>query len=347
MPRVAVAVALLAASACGRIDFDGTPGPDATVTPDACPACAAFQPVVGGCTDADAGPFQLAGTAPTQGGGYGVWVAPPFILRADTTGGLHSLAFDGATFTQLDALPNLGWVEAVWSEGSTLFVGAPGTGLAAVDLSPTGELALITQDTGTLKEARRGWAAGDTLYVPTGGSGLHAVRWDGTTLTPIGTALPTVGWAQSAWARGTRVLFADANALRVVDFDGSTFNEPVPRDTTHPGTSRVWSDGTTIFVAHGSGATAYRIVGNALVELDSYTTTDAARDIWSDGYHVFVAAQSAGLIALRFANDTFTLVDTIATGTQALGVFGDGTYVYSNDLAGGLRAHTGFRCQRW
>ena len=343
--RAAAVVAVLVTSGCGRIDFDGTSTDDAA-TPDAA-GPASFDPTRSGCTQASAGPFVLAGSTPTQGGGYGVWVEPPFILRADTTGGLHSLAFDGTAFSQRGAVSGIGWVEAVTSgDGRTLFVGAPGTGLAVVELSSTGELTLLMQEANTVVEARRAWVTEPYVFVPAGGAGLHALRWDGSALTPVGTALTTIGWAQAVWAAGNRVLFADANAFRVLDFDGTTFTETVTRDSAHGGVSRVWHAEPTIFVANGDGATAYRIAGNSLVELDTFPTAGAARDIWADGQHVFVASEAGGVYGLRFANDRFTLVDQVGAGDTALGVFGDGTYVYAN-FAGGLRAYRGFECAAW
>ncbi len=337
-------VALVVTSGCGRFAFDDA-ATDAGATDAAEPAV--FDPTRSGCMQASAGPFVLAGSTPTQGSGYGVWVAPPYILRADTTGGLHSLAFDGTTFSQRGAVGEIGWVEAVTSaNGRTLFVGAPGTGLAVVELAASGELTLLTQEATTVVEARRAWVTEQWVFVPSGGAGLHALRWDGSALTPVGTPLTTIGWAQAAWAKDSRVLFADASAFRVVDFDGATFTEAVTRDTTHGGVSRVWHAEPIVFVANDDGATAYRIAGDALVELDTFPTAGTARDIWADGQHVFVAAETGGVYGLRFANDRFTLVDQIGDGGTALGVFGDGTYVYAN-FTTGLRAYRGFACAAW
>jgi len=275
-----------------------------------------------------------------------VWSAPPNILVADTTGGLRNLRFDGTTFTSVGNLGGLGWVEAVWSDGTYFFVGAPGTGLAVVDAGADGTLTLRTQETTKLVEARRGWTANGLQYVPSGPDGLFAFRYDGTALTQVGTPAATLNWAQGAWARGSRVLFADGATFRVLDFNGSDFTDVITPDTRHGG-SRVWSDGDTIFVASTSGATAYRLQGTTLLELDTFSTAGTARDIWSDGVHVFVATEAAGLYALAFANDSFSLIDRIDTGGQSLGVFGDGTYIYGNDGAGGLQAFSGFRCSAW
>jgi len=348
-----VAGALLASSACGRIGFDGTsstPSGDDAGGPDACApgSCEPFQPAQGTCTQADSGPFAQVATFPTQGGGYGVWAAPPYVLVADTTGGLRSLRLDGTTFTEVGELQGIGWVEAVISDGTHYYVGAPGTGLAVVRVAATGDLTLITQETNLLTEARRAWPSDGLLYVPSGGDGLFAYRFDGTTLTRVGSRAMSMSWAQGVWASGTRVLFADAGVFRVVDFDGTSFTDYVTPNASHNNSSRVWSDNTNIFVANEDGLTAFRLSGATLVELDTFPTPGgAARDVWSDGQHVFVAAEGSGVYALRFDGTSFTLLDQVDTGDQALGVFGDGNYIYTNDLTGGLRAYGGFTCRSW
>lgn len=344
-------VVLLLASACGRVGFDdATDATSANVDAaiDACASgrCGEFLPSAGNCLDATVGPFSRVATFPTAGGGYGVWSAPPNILVADTTGGLHNVRFDGMAFTPVGDLAGLGWVEAVWSDGQDYFVGAPGTGLSVVSVAANGALSLRTQNTTQLIEARRGWVANGIIYVPTGGSGLFAFRYANSALTQVGTPTASTGWSQGAWASGSRVLFADGSTFRVLDFDGTTFTDVVTPDARYGG-SRVWSDGAKIFVASSSGATAYRLQGTTLVELATFATAGSARDIWSDGQHVFVAAEAGGLYALAFANDSFSLLDTIETGGMTLGVFGDGTYIYGNDLNGGLQAFSGFRCTSW
>jgi hypothetical protein len=344
------AVIAALASGCGRLGFDAPVGSDSGAQPDACTgSCGStFEPSAGGCTASDAGPFVQRGAFPTAGGGYGLWSAPPHLLAADTTGGLHSLRFDGSTFTELDHLTNLGWVEAVVSDGTYFYVGAPGTGLTVIALDTgTGQMTQLAQNTTTLAEARRGWFANGVMYVPSGGDGLFAIKFDGTAITQIGAAIASQSWSQGVWAKGARVFYADADKFRVVDFNGATFTDVIPPDARHSGTTRVWSDGTTIFVASADGATAYRVTGSTLTELDTFATAAAARDIWSDGQHIFVAAEADGLYALRFENDKFAMVDRIATGGTTLGVFGDGNFIYANDLAGGVRAYSGFACHSW
>ncbi len=196
-----LALALLA-TGCGRFAFDDTTTSAGDASPDACAGngCGAFNPTVGGCTQADNGPFALIATSPTQGGGYGVWAASPtpYILRADTTGGLHSLRLDGTTFTQLDALPSLGWVEAVFGDGQYFYIGAPGSGLTVVRLEADGHLTQLAQNTTTLSEARRSWSSNGVLYIPNGGAGLAAFKFDGSALTQVGAPVASLSWGQGA-----------------------------------------------------------------------------------------------------------------------------------------------------
>jgi len=330
-------IALLAA--CGRFGFDrGDDAPADGASP-------VFDPAVGNCIDAESGPFVEVASIPTQGAGYGVWAAKPFVLLADTTGGLRSVRFDGTAFTQTDRLPDLGWTEAVWNDGAHFWVGSPGYGLSILDLDSDGKFTIRAQDLVLLTEARRGWFANDLAFVPSGGAGLYALRFDGSSIVQVGTNASSLSWAQGAWAHGSRVLFADADRFRILDFNGSTFTDVIPPDTRHPGTTRIWSDGTTIFVASVDGVTAFRLNGTNLVELDTFTTNSSARDVWSDGQHIFVAAESDGVYALAFDNDAFTMIDRVDTGGGSLGVFGDGTYLYTNDLNDGLTAYRGFGCR--
>ena len=193
-------------AACGRLGFDGhdpaTDGPEATP----------FAPTSNSCTNASGGPFTAVGSFPTQGGGYGVWSAPPYLLEADTTGGLHALHFDGSTFTQTGTLPDLGWVEAVVSDGNHFYVGAPGTGFYVVDLLGDGSMHLAAQDL-AIAEARHAWFGNGNIYVPAGGSGVYALHYDGTTLVQVGTPTNSMSWSQGVWANGSRVFLADADAF--------------------------------------------------------------------------------------------------------------------------------------
>ncbi len=335
---------VLLLGACGRFGFDRGDDAPADGGGDATEG-AAFDPVIGNCIDADRGPFVEAASIPTQGSGYGVWAAKPFVLVADTTGGLRSVRFDGTAFTQTDRLPDLGWTEAVWNDGAHFWVGSPGYGLTILDLDSAGKFTIRAQDLAVLTEARRGWFANDLTFVPSGNQGLHALRFDGAAIVRVGTGASSLSWAQGVWAKGSRVYFADADRFRVLDFDGSTFTDVITPDARHGSTSRIWSDGTTIFVASADGLTAFRLTGTNLVELDTFATTASARDVWSDGQHLFVAAEADGVYALSFENDAFTLIDRVDTGGGALGVFGDGTYLYANDYASGLHAYRGFACR--
>ncbi|MBV8759668.1 MAG: hypothetical protein JO257_20435 [Deltaproteobacteria bacterium] len=335
---------VLCVAACGRLGFDAHTPDGAAPGVDA----AAFDPASGGCQQAESGPLVLAATAPTHGGGYGVWAAPPYVLQADTTGGLHNLRFDGTAFTEVGALPGIGWTEAVWSDRTHYYVGAPGTGFYVIDVAADGSLAIRAQQTTTLSEARHGWLAGGMIVVPDGPNGLYAVQYDGVgTLTTVGTPLPTMGWAQGVWARDRRVVFADANVVRMLDFDGATFTDLVTPNAAHGGASRVWSDGSIVYVTNGDGVTAYAMTATTLTELDTFAPGAAARDVWSDGAHVFTVAENGMLYALAFDGAHFTMLDSTSTGTQGLGVFGDGTFVYSNDNSGGVHAYRGFSCLRW
>jgi hypothetical protein len=329
-------------AACGRLGFDrGDDAPADGGNPDG--GSAEFDPRVGNCVVADSGPFVEVASIPTQGAGYGVWAAKPFVLLADTTGGLRSVRFDGTAFTETDRLPDLGWTEAVWNDGAHFWIGSPGYGLTVLDLDSAGTFAIRAQDL-TLTEARRGWSANGVTYVPAGNMGLYAVRFDGAAITRMGN-VPSMSWGQGAWAQGSRVYFADANRFRVLDFDGSTFTDVITPDDRHGGTTRIWSDGTTIFVAAVDGLTAFRLDGTTLVELDTFPTTASTRDVWSDGQHIFIAAETDGVYALKFANDAFTMVDHVDTGGGSLGVFGDGTYLYANDSNDGVHAYRGFGCR--
>lgn len=329
--------------ACGRLGFDRDDAPPSDAGMDAMPGV--FDPSVGNCADAESGPFVEVASIPTRGGGYGVWAAKPFVLLADTTGGLRSVRFDGTTVTETDRLPDLGWTEAVWNDGDHFWVGSPGYGLTLLDLDSAGRFSIRAQDLTVLTEARRGWSSNGITFVPSGNMGLHAVRFDGTSIVPVGTNASSLSWAQGAWAEGSRVYFADADRFRVLDFDGSTFTEVVPPDARHGGATRIWSDGTTIFVSNVDGLTAFRVSGTTLVEVDTFVTNASARDVWSDGQHLFVAAEDDGVYALRFTNDVFSMVDRVDTGGGSLGVFGDGTFIYTNDNNDGLRAYRGFGCR--
>ena len=325
--------ALLVLAGCGRLGFSDQLGDAAPAPP--------FDVESGGCLAAQTGPFVEVGAFPTSGGGYGVWAAPPYVLMADTTGGLHSLRFDGTAFTEVDHY-EFGWVEDVWQVGATTFVASPGTGIAALAIVD-GKISVLDADT-SHTEARRGWESEGVLYLPEGGAGLFALRWTGTAFAQLAPSLPTMSWAQGAWSSGSRTVFADADALRVVDFDGTALADAAPPLTAHGGASRVWSkDGHTVFVASADGITAYAL-GATLVEVATFATDGTARDVWSDGAHVFAASEHGGVYALAFDGTSFTRLAQTDVGHTGLGVIGDGEFIFANDLESGLHAYRGFAC---
>jgi hypothetical protein len=334
--RGSLIVSILLA-ACGRFGFDdqAAPGPDAVP----------FAPTSNACTHAASGPFHAAATFPSSGGGYGVWSAAPYLLEADTTGGLHALRFDGVAFAETGTLSSLGWVEAVVSDGTHFYVGAPGTGFYVIDLAADGSLHLAAQDL-TITQARHAWFGNGLIYVPSGPAGTYAVSFDGSSLSQVGTPTATMSFSQGVWADPSNVFLADGNVLRVLAFDGSTFSDVVAPNSNHQSTTRIWSDGSLTFVAAGDGLIAMRFANNTLTELAVFPTPSPGRDVWSDGQHVFFAAEEDGLYALAFDGSQFSVIDHVPTTIQTLGVFGDGTYVYANDNAG-LTAYRGFACDAW
>ena len=100
------------------------------------------------------GPVRRGRIVSDAGGGYGVFVAPPYVLMADTTGGLHDLRFDGSTFTEVGALSSLGWVEDVWYDGTYYYVASPGYGLWVIDVAPDGSLEVPGRRTRRLSPKR-------------------------------------------------------------------------------------------------------------------------------------------------------------------------------------------------
>ncbi len=300
-----------------------------------------FQPSVGNCIDADDGPFVEV--ARELGDGYGVFVRPPYVLMAVIGEGLRALSIEGGTFRRTGQLALPGqFAEAVVGDDQALYAGVPGYGLVAMRLDADGSLTTLDENTTDVSEARRSWLGGGRIYVPSGNQGLHAFTLVGTQLVEVGTPIASQSWGQGVWATGNRVLFADNAALRMVDFDGSAFTEVMAPVMDYTNYNRIWSDGTVAFAATGEGLVAYQLGGASLTELALFPTAKAARDVWSDGQHIFVAAESDGFYALAFDGAAFTELDRVPS-SSALGVFGDGTYVYLNDRDG-LRAMTGFRC---
>ncbi len=312
------------------------PQPDATAP--------VFDPTSNACLSAHVGPFTEVARFPTSGGGYGLWSKPPYVLEADTTGGLHQLRFDGATFTELDHRTDLGWVEAVVSDGTYFYVGSPGFGLTVFEIGADGTLLQRAQDT-TISEARHAWFGNGLVYVPAGGSGLYAVQFDGLTIQHVGTPTPTSGWSEGVFVQRDHIFIADEAAFRILAFDGSMFSDTVPGVTAHTGSTRVWVAGATVFVAEAEGVTAYHFDGTTLTDLDTFAILagEKVRDVWSDGAHVFLAAQQDGVYALAFDGSHFALVDHVALAGETLGVFGDGTTIFVNG-GDGVRAYDGFGC---
>lgn len=333
-----MAVGLLAVAACGRFDF----APIETRAQDATGDATPFAPTSNACGAAATGPFVPVANFPTTGGGYGVWSQAPYLVEADTTGGLHSLTLDGGGFTEHGHLEGLGWVEAVVGDGTHYYVSAPGTGFYVVELGADGSLALAGSDL-SISEARHAWFVGSTIYVPVGGDGVHAVRFDGTAISEVGTKTSSHGFSQSVVADASYIYLADNDVLRILTFDGAAFTD-VAQASDHPGYSRVWVAGSTVFAATTEGAVAMKWDGTTLATLDLFPTAAQGRDVWFDGQHVFFAAQEDGLYALAWDGAHFTKLDHVPSVQQTLGVFGDGTFIYVNDFAGGLTAYSGFRC---
>lgn len=302
-----------------------------------------LDPLSLACARAETGPFVELDRFTTPGQAYGVWFHEPFVLVADTTGGFSTFGFDGSAFTMLARVPTTGWTEAIWNRGDDIFVAAPGTGLSVFRLDGAGTPIPIDDDLVVGVEARRGSTAGGYVYVPSGPDGLFAYTFDADVLTLVGAALPTTQWAQGTWADASgHVFLADGNALRVLTFDGTTFTQLDSEPLVNA--SRVWGGGPVVYVAHGTGVSAFAFDGSALTSVATFPTAANVRDVWSDGATVFVAAEGAGVYALAFDGSAFTLIDRVDTDGGALGVVGDGRYVYVGDQAGGIKAYAGFRC---
>lgn len=320
-------------------------GPPDAGPPDAGPPPPVTVPPGGNaCADADATGFRQVGRLVTGGDvAYGVWTRPPFVLVANTTGGVGSYRFDGASFGLVDRVSTVGWAEAIWSDRGVFYVSAPGTGLWTFDVASDGRFVPLGEVYGEAREARRAWGDGTHLYVPNGTGSFVAFRITGTELSLVGST-DLVGFAQGAFVDAGVIYLADGDALRAFRFSGGSFDELDRVDLALA--SRVWVLDGTAHVGHRDGVSAYRFDGVRLTPAGSIPTADMVRELWSDGVHLFAAAETAGVYAYRYASGAYVEVDRVDTGGRALGVVGDGTYLYVGDAEAGVEAYSGFACRR-
>ncbi len=308
----------------------------------------AFDPASNGCASADAGPFVELANATLPAGVFGLWYRAPYLLVAATGAGVRAYTFDGSTLDEVGSMTDVGWAEAIWQDGETYLVSAPGTGLTSFTLGPSGRVTAQRANTVEAVEARRGATEGTYLYVPMGGDGLQAFEWATGAIAPVGEALPTLSWASAAYVQGGTVFLADGGPVRALTFDGAAFTE-VARSPTYPGASRAWAVDGVLHVAHDAGVSAltYDASAGTFTELAQAPTAGRAREVWSDGAHVFVAGSGGGIYAFAWTGSGYRLVDNFDTPGSALGVVSDGTYVYVGDEGGGVRVYGGFACTRF
>lgn len=298
------------------------------------------------CLDAESGPLVEVSQVDTAQVAYGLWYRAPFLLSAETTGGFASYRFDGVRFQEIDRVPSIGFAEGIWDAGDAFIVGSPGRGVFRITIDDSGRLNLESETNEPVREARQAWGTDRTLFVPSGAMGLVALVFNGTSYSEVAT-LPTRGFSQGVFAADTRVWLADGSALRSLSFDGSSFRELGSFDTR---STRVWVTDTSVYGTDDSRVLAFdRADENLGLRADGVTSGGAIRDIWSDGVHIFAVAAAGGVFVFRDAGTDLVLVgraSTTGSGSESLGVVGDGEFIFVADGNAGLRAFSGFACRR-
>jgi len=322
---------------------------------------AAFDPLGGtGACPATGGSLSFTSAGDLAAGGRdfsGLWSESPFIFTANgfMSGGtpLEAYRFDGANFNLVaSSTEKMNFPEGLWKDGEYVFVGSPGSdsdpaaGLQVFRFDGTA-FTLIDVDNTNVEQARQMWGDGTYIYVPAGDLGVHAFTFDGTNLTKVGNSITDNGtrFANAAYVKDGYIYIASGAAgLEVHTFDGTNFTL-IDADTTGGSASRIWDDGSYIYVANASGVTAFTFNGTTLTAHGTFTSAgQQGRGIWGDGKYIYLADQDNGLYALTFDGTNFTQVSNFDTGTH-LSVTGDGQYIYTGVNGQHLVALTGFECR--
>ncbi|MEM6956458.1 MAG: hypothetical protein AAF645_12255 [Myxococcota bacterium] len=294
------------------------------------------------CVRGAEGPFAEVGSVATGNPTRGLWFRDPYLVSAETFGGLASYRFDGANFTEIDRITGIWFTMGIYAEGETFVVGSPGRGLYRIRMDGEGRFTEESLTEGDLVEARQAWSDGFVTFVPTGGDGFHAVERveEGyRILDTVPTA--TNGWSEAAFARDGRIWLAQVNAgLRLFRFESERFLELDVFSESRMGS--LWVTADLVIAGSMNRLQVWENADVLGVPLDRATVDGVVEHVWSDGATIFATVASrlyafSGTRTLREA-DQIDLSDT------ALSVVGDSQFIFVGENDSAIRAYAGFEC---
>jgi hypothetical protein len=181
-----------------------------------------------------------------------LWGDEQYLYVPCGDGGLHTLSFDGASFSPAAApVPTQGWSHATWTDGKMVYL-ADGGSVRAFSLDGT-LLSEVASE--SCSGANRLWGHGNMLYVG-GEAGVTAFSIGSDKLQSIALA-PTDGKVRDVWSDGAHVFAAASQAgLYAFRFDGSAFVK-LDQVDTDGNSLGVVGDGTYIYLGDTNEVIAY------------------------------------------------------------------------------------------
>ncbi len=291
------------------------------------------------------GPLTLEATIDTSGKANRIWLQDGYIFLSDQST-VNAYTFDGSTFTPVGTpYDNSGLSVGIWGDGEYIYF-TTGYGHALYAATFDGSTFTIIDTIALTDRPYSLIGDGEYIYVAESANGVVAYRFDGTSLTPVGSWAGLNG--RNVFVNNGYVYLTSADGIfSILRFNGSTFTEIATYDSPSAVGSPVLDfDGQTIFVAfisNGTAVTALNFDGTTITEIDNSSASGFGSSIWHNGTNVYATRSSGGIAIFSFDGTDLTYLETSTDGsTNYTYVTGDGRYIYQADDTAGLHAYSGY-----
>jgi surface protein len=283
--------------------------------------------------------FTLKGSVTTTAND--VWVDDNIIYITSLNGGIQAYSFNGTEFTLLDTYTT-SYALSVFGDGTYIYVADFNDGLYALTFNGT-EFTSVGNISGSWNNGI--WTDG-YIYVARQSYGIEAYSFNGTDFTLLNSTYDAdvttnvFGDGTYIYASVTADTYTTAKLIAYT-FDGNSFTKVSETNFSQTADSNdLWGDGTYIYLANGDGVKAYTFNGIEFIEIDAIGNTgDITFSVWGEGTIIYATEYGTDeLTAYSFNGVSFTeIANTYSPNPMFL--WGDGTYVYVAEEAGGITAY--------
>ena len=272
--------------------------------------------------------------------GYGVWGDGRFVYVADGTSGIRSFSVSGAgAFTLLDTDDQGDEAKGVFGDGRFVYLANGTGGIHSYEVDGSGTFThKDSDDQGG--EATGVWCDGKFVFVANQTGGIHSYSVDASgTFTHIDSDATTTD-ANNVIGDGKFLYVSDSDeSVLSYSVDSSGNLTYIDKSTAGLTGRGIWCDGEFVYLGSSFTVYVFSVSDTGVFSLvDSVFVGTFTDNIWGDGDLIYAPGRASGspsgnvdVLNVNATGGIEVLASTPTTAQARMGVWGDGTFLYSTD----------------